>query len=48
MRNAYKSTGEILKYDSYIKICNSVIETAERLCMLQDHCQANAFNQDQA
>ena len=38
MRNAYKWTGEILKYDSYIGICNSIMETAERLYMLQDYC----------
>ena len=48
MRNAYKLTGEILKYDPYIELCNSIIETAERLYMLQDYCQTNAFNQNQA
>ena len=39
MRNAYKSTGEILKCDPYNGICNSSIETAEHLYMLQDYCQ---------
>ena len=48
MGNAYKSTGEILKYDPYIGVCNSIIKTAERLYMLQDYCQANVFNQNQA
>ena len=39
MGNIYKMTGEILKGDPYIGVCNSSIETAERLCMLQDYCQ---------
>ena len=48
MGNVYKLTGEILKCDPYNGICNSSIETAERLYMLQDYCQTNAFNRSQA
>ena len=46
--NIYQSTGEILKGDPYNEICISIIEAAERLYMLQDYCQTNAFNQNQA
>ena len=37
-------TGEILKCDPYNGVCNSSMETAECLYMLQDYCQTNAFN----
>ena len=48
MENAYKLTGDRLKCDPYNGICNSSLETAERLCMLQDYCQTDAFNWSQA
>ena len=38
MRNTYKSTEEILECDPYFGVCNSSIETAEHLYMLQDYC----------
>ena len=48
MGNANKLTGDRLKGDPYLGVCNSSIETAERLYMLQDYCQTNAFSQNQA
>ena len=48
MGNAYKSTGETLKCDPYIRVCNSSMETAEHLYMLQDYCQTNTFRAKQA
>ena len=41
-------TGEIFKGDPYNGLCISIIETAERLYMLQDYCQTNVFSQSQA
>ena len=40
--------GERLQSDPYNGLCISIIETAERLYMLQDYCQTNAFSQNQA
>ena len=40
--------GETLQSDPYNGLCISIIETAERLYMLQDYCQTNAFSQNQA
>ena len=40
--------GEILQGDPYNGLCISIIETTECLYMLQDYCQTNAFNQNQA
>ena len=48
MRNINKMTGEILKGDPAIGVCNSGIETSEHLYLIQDYCQTNAFNQNQA
>ena len=48
MENAYTLTGDRLKCDPYNGVCNSIIETAEHLYMLQDYCQTNAFKAKQA
>ena len=40
--------GEIFKGDPHTGLCICIIETAERLYMLQDYCQTNAFSQNQA
>ena len=46
--NICQMKGEILQSDPYNGLCISVIETAECLYMLQDYCQTNEYNQNQA
>ena len=35
MGNAYKSTGDRLKGDPYIEVCDQALATAERLCLTE-------------
>ena len=48
MGNIYNMIGDRLKDDPHIGVCNSSIERAEHLYMIQDYCQTNAFNRSQA
>ena len=40
MRNVHKLTGERLKSDPYIGVCEQALETAEHLCKRIDYCKS--------